>query len=73
MANIVFIVVCHAESRYIGCCTINEKESRHKLDKCSTVCIVVSGLALQEASITGQRFSFLTTKLSIFALNIQPL
>ena len=27
MANIVFIFVCHAGSRDIGCCTINEKES----------------------------------------------
>ena len=35
------------------------------LDKCSSVCEVASELTPQEAGITGQRFSFLKTKLSI--------
>ena len=45
------------------------------LDKCSTVCEVASGLTPREAGITGQRFSFLKTKLIIpvFALDRQSL
>ena len=38
---------------------------RHVLDKCSTVCEVASGMTPREADITGQRFSFLETKVSI--------
>ena len=38
---------------------------RYILDKCSTVCEVASGLTSREAGITGQKFSFLKTNLSI--------
>ena len=40
--------------------------SRPILDKCSTLCVVVSGLTPREAGITGQRFDFLKTKLGIW-------
>ena len=38
---------------------------KHVLDKSSIVCEVASGLTPREADITGQRFSFLKTNLSI--------